>query len=116
MQLRQSDLKTFTKCVSDDKVKLNDNQFAVHSYRGHSMKVVGMSSFKASTLIKRFNAGEDPNKVAASELPQWNKAGGRVLPGLVRRRSAGVKFDEKAAHCSRSGRGPDTYLYVFPFD
>ena len=38
------------------------------------------------------NAGEDLNTVAAEELPRWNKAGGQVLPGLVRRRAAEVQF------------------------
>lgn len=90
--LLQSDLKTFTKCVSDDiddKVELNDNQFgAVASWAFKE----GCGNVKSSTLIKRLNAGEAPNKAAASELLQWKKAGGRVLPGLVRRRAAEVKL------------------------
>jgi hypothetical protein len=32
------------------------------------------------------------NTVAKEELPRWNKGGGKVLPGLVRRREAEVKF------------------------
>ncbi len=43
-------------------------------------------------MVKRLNGREDPNKVAASELPQWKLAGGKVLPGLVRRRAAEAKL------------------------
>jgi lysozyme len=39
-----------------------------------------------STLLKKFNAGDKLG--AADEFPKWNKAQGRVLAGLVRRRAA----------------------------
>ncbi|TCJ38194.1 lysozyme [Parafrankia sp. BMG5.11] len=39
-----------------------------------------------ATLTKRHNAGE--RAAAAAEFARWNRAGGRVLPGLVRRRAA----------------------------
>jgi putative NIF3 family GTP cyclohydrolase 1 type 2 len=39
-----------------------------------------------STLRRRLNNGEDPQKVAMEELPRWNKGDGKVLEGLVRRR------------------------------
>lgn len=51
---------------------------------------VGCGNSGSSTLIKRLNNGEDPNTVAGEELPKWNKGGGSVLPGLVRRRAAEV--------------------------
>lgn len=47
---------------------------------------------RSSSLLKRLNAGEDPNTVIGQELPKWNKGGGKVLPGLVRRRAAEVKL------------------------
>jgi lysozyme len=47
-------------------------------------------------LLKRLNAGENPNTVIAEELPKWNKAGGQVLPGLVRRRAAEVALAQTA--------------------
>ena len=53
---------------------------------------VGGGAFRTSTLLRRLNAGEDPNTVATQELPRWNKGGGKVLPGLVRRRQAEVDF------------------------
>jgi GH24 family phage-related lysozyme (muramidase) len=49
---------------------------------------VGVGAMQDSTLRKRLLAGEDPAKVAAEELPRWNKAGSAELPGLTRRRAA----------------------------
>lgn len=91
-QLLQSDIKTFTKCVSDDvsdKVKLNANQFGALSSWAFNE---GCGNVKSSSLIRRLNAGENPNTVAAQELPKWRLAGGKVLPGLERRRAAEVKL------------------------
>jgi GH24 family phage-related lysozyme (muramidase) len=46
----------------------------------------GLGNYKISTLRKRVNQG-DWNS-AYYEIQKWNKAAGRVLPGLVRRRLA----------------------------
>lgn len=51
---------------------------------------------KSSSLLKRLNAGEKPNTVIGQELPKWNKGGGKVLPGLKRRRAAEVKLAGKS--------------------
>ena len=95
--LLNSDLKTFESCIKDDlnkSVRLNDNQYgALVSWAFN----VGCGNAKSSTLVKRLNAGENPNTVAAQELPKWNKAGGIVLPGLVRRRAAEVKLFQTAS-------------------
>lgn len=49
----------------------------------------GLGSLESSTLLKRWNAGENRCKVAREELPKWvHGSGGTVLPGLVRRRHA----------------------------
>ena len=53
---------------------------------------MGCGNVKTSSLVRRLNEGQNPNTVAAQELPQWNKGGGKVLPGLVRRRAAEVKL------------------------
>lgn len=46
---------------------------------------VGLTAFRASALLRLFNAGD--TKGAAREFDKWNRAGGRVLSGLVRRRA-----------------------------
>lgn len=68
-------------------MQLNANQYgALVSWAFN----VGCGNSGSSTLIQRLNDGQDPNTVAADELPQWNKGGGEVLPGLDRRRAAEV--------------------------
>jgi lysozyme len=45
---------------------------------------VGLGSLQSSTLRMKYNRGDISG--AAAEFPKWNKGGGRVLPGLTRRR------------------------------
>jgi lysozyme len=47
---------------------------------------LGAGNFLNSTLLAKLNAGDYEG--AAAEFPKWNKAGGQVLRGLVRRRKA----------------------------
>lgn len=47
---------------------------------------LGVGNLQSSTLLKKLNAG-DKNSVP-SEMLRWNKASGRVLEGLTRRRQA----------------------------
>jgi lysozyme len=47
---------------------------------------LGASNLRASTLRQRVNAGQWEDVPA--ELAKWVRGGGRVLPGLVRRRRA----------------------------
>lgn len=47
---------------------------------------VGCGNFRASTLLRKLNAGDYAG--AAAEFPKWNLGGGKVLAGLVRRRAA----------------------------
>jgi len=53
---------------------------------------VGLGALEESTLRKRLLAGEDANKVVIEELPRWNKAGSKVLEGLVNRRKDEVQL------------------------
>nr|DAL56024.1 MAG TPA_asm: Lysozyme [Caudoviricetes sp.] len=65
------------------KVKLTQGQFdALVSFAYN----VGSRALSTSTLLKKLNAGDI--KSAADEFLRWNKAGGKVLNGLVRRREA----------------------------
>lgn len=45
---------------------------------------VGATNFAKSTLLRKLNAKDYEG--AAAEFPKWNKGGGKVLPGLERRR------------------------------
>lgn len=46
----------------------------------------GLGNYRISTLKKRVDAGDWTS--AAIEILKWNKAAGRVLPGLTKRRTA----------------------------
>lgn len=47
---------------------------------------IGPGAFSGSTVLERFNAGDKAG--AAEAFGWWNRAGGKVLAGLVRRRKA----------------------------
>ena len=51
---------------------------------------VGGGAVEESTLRRRLNAGESAQVVIPQELPKWDKANGRPLAGLTRRRAAEV--------------------------
>lgn len=64
-------------------VPLTQNQFdALVSFAFN----VGVGNFRTSTLLKKINAGDDDG--ATREFGRWIHAGGKTLPGLVRRREA----------------------------
>lgn len=46
---------------------------------------VGLGAFCGSTLVKKLNRGDI--RGACNELPRWNRAGGKVVRGLVIRRA-----------------------------
>ena len=56
---------------------------------------LGVGNLQSSTLLKKLNSG-DKNSVP-SEMLRWNKAAGKVLAGLTRRREAEAKLWAKAA-------------------
>ncbi|WP_326902822.1 lysozyme [Kosakonia cowanii] len=65
------------------KVKLTQGQFdALVSFTYN----LGARALSTSTLLKKLNAGN--YRGAADEFPRWNKAGGKALAGLTRRREA----------------------------
>jgi lysozyme len=81
--LRQ-DLIKYERSVQDlVKVKLTQNQFDVLVDFAYN---AGVGNLKSSTMLKKINSG-DLDAVPA-ELMKWTKGGGKVLPGLVRRRQA----------------------------
>lgn len=83
------DLNKFETDVSNlVRVKLTDNQFAALVSFTYNL---GAGNLAKSTLLRRLNSG-DYN--VGSEFLKWNKAGGRILQGLVRRRAAEKKLFE----------------------
>jgi GH24 family phage-related lysozyme (muramidase) len=48
---------------------------------------VGLGAVEESTLRKRLLAGESAQVVVPQELPKWNKATGKTMEGLTRRRA-----------------------------
>jgi lysozyme len=65
-------------------VPLNDNEFsAIVSF----VYNIGVGAFAKSTFLRLLNSNTD--RVTVSEqMLRWNKAGGKELPGLTRRRQA----------------------------
>lgn len=51
---------------------------------------LGVGNLKKSTLLKKVNMGDIEG--AALQFKSWNKAGGKVLAGLTRRRDAEMKL------------------------
>lgn len=47
---------------------------------------IGSEALRTSTLLRKHNEGDHAG--AQKEFPRWNKAGGRVMAGLVKRRAA----------------------------
>ena len=47
---------------------------------------VGCANLRTSTLLRKLNEGN--YTAAASQFERWNQGGGKVLPGLVKRRAA----------------------------
>jgi lysozyme len=75
------------------KVPLNDNQYgALVSFTYN----LGEGNFSKSTLLKKVNAKDFAG--AANEFAKWNKAGGKVLNGLTRRRAAEAALFKKAGN------------------
>jgi lysozyme len=67
--------------VSSD---LTENQFSALVCFAYN---VGLANLKRSTLLRKVNANPDDPSIRA-EFLRWNKAGGRELTGLTRRRKA----------------------------
>jgi lysozyme len=70
------------------KSKLTQNQFnALVSFAFN----LGVTSLGRSTLLKKVNINPNDTTIAA-EFAKWNKAGGKVLNGLTKRRAKEAKL------------------------
>ncbi|ENX58808.1 MULTISPECIES: lysozyme [Acinetobacter] len=80
----QHDLRRFEAAVNQAvNVVINQNQFDALVSLTYN---IGETALKESTLVKKLNAKDYAG--AADQFPQWNKGGGKVMKGLVRRRAA----------------------------
>jgi lysozyme len=86
----RADVDRFAKGVAESvKVPLAQHQFdALVSFAYN----VGLGAFRTSTMLRLINKGELAS--AAKQFARWNRAGGRVLAGLTRRREAERKLFE----------------------
>jgi len=82
--LLREDVLRFEQCVNKlVKVELTQNQFdALVSFAFN----LGCGNLGSSTLLKKLNARDYQG--AADQILRWNRAGGKIVNGLVRRREA----------------------------
>jgi lysozyme len=64
--------------------EINENQFSALVCFAYN---VGIGNLKKSTLLRKVNINPNDETIA-DEFAKWNKAGGKVLNGLTRRRLA----------------------------
>ena len=82
--LLRQDVANFENAVTRAvRVPITENQFAALVSFAYN---VGSGALNSSTLLRKLNAGDTFG--AANEFLRWNRAGGRVLAGLTRRREA----------------------------
>lgn len=78
------DLAKFEEGVTDlIKVQVNSNQFSALVCFAFN---VGLGNLQSSLLLRCINKGNPAD--AAMQFERWTHAGGRIIPGLVRRREA----------------------------
>ena len=94
-KLLRADVFKFEEYVADNvTVKLTQNQFdALVTWTFN----LGVGNLRNSTMLKKLN-NTDYTSVPF-EMKRWNKAGGKTLDGLVRRRQAeSLLFESKEWH------------------
>jgi len=94
-ELLMKDLEEFEEYVEDlIDVKLEQHQFDALVAWTYNL---GPTNLKTSTLRKVLNKGAYDD--VPEQMKRWNKAGGQVLKGLVRRRDAeALLFEGKKWH------------------
>lgn len=80
----KADLETFENVVNKVvTIEVNQNQFDALVSLTYN---IGATAFTNSTLLRKLNSGDF--KCASEQFLVWNKGGGKVMTGLVRRREA----------------------------
>ena len=86
------DLKKFEHAVEQAvKVSIHQNQFDALVSLTYN---IGAGAFRNSTLLNKLNVGDYHG--ASAQFDVWNKAGGRVLQGLINRRAVERMLFDKA--------------------
>ena len=67
---------------------LNENQFSACVSLAYN---IGTGGFKRSSVFKKLNVNPNDETIADS-FRLWNKGGGKILPGLVKRREAEIQL------------------------
>lgn len=80
-ELLKRDLKENLKYIKFYAPNLTDHKLAAILSWVYNL---GIGNFKSSTMLKRIKVGK--HKEAATELLRWDKANGKPLAGLTRRR------------------------------
>jgi lysozyme len=94
-KLLENDIAKFEEYVSDNViVELKQYQFdALVAWTFN----LGVGNLRSSTMLKKLN--ESDYDSVPSEMKRWNKAAGKTLDGLIRRRKAeGLLFENKEWH------------------
>jgi lysozyme len=84
LQRKLADVQRFEgalrQCVT---VPLHQHEYDAYMSLAYN---IGPGAFCGSTLVRKLNAGDYAG--ACREILRWNRAGGRVVQGLVNRRAA----------------------------
>ena len=94
-KLLQEDVAKFEEYVDDNViVELNQGQFdALVAWTFN----LGPGNLRESTMLKKLNEADYTS--VPNEMKRWNKAGGKTLDGLIRRRKAeSLLFESKEWH------------------
>ena len=84
----RADIETAEKCINQCVTgNLTQDQFdALCSFVFN----LGCGNLRKSTLLKKINEGDDIG--ASEEFKRWDKANGKVMAGLTRRRTAEMEL------------------------
>jgi len=100
--VRKGDFKSDDECLNSLAKELSEHHRGMMKYIKVPLSVkeeaaylsftynLGVGAFSRSTMLKMLNSGDRID--ACNQLLRWNKAGGKVLLGLTRRREAENKL------------------------
>lgn len=91
-ELLRSDLRRFEDAVAKAAPDATDNQFSAMVSLAFN---IGEGAFAGSTVLRKHLAGDHVGAAEAFKL--WNKGGGQVLTGLVKRRAAEAQLYRSVA-------------------